>query len=143
MGPAPSTFAFEAAVFTETSKITGVEPGEVEEGVTLHAEFTGAPLQVSSTVLVKAAPRELRLRRKPATPPEATVACSIVPLRLKSAASPDRLALSGLPVALLAIASVPVRVPEAVGVKTTLKLQLEPADSAPGQLFVWEKSPLI
>lgn len=47
----------------------------------------------------------------------------------------------GLPVTLSAIETVAVRVPEAVGLKTTLMLQLPEGATETPQVFVWEKSP--
>ena len=54
---------------------------------------------------------------------------------------PARLIDCGLPVTLSAIETVAVRVPEAVGEKTTLMLQLPPAATETPQVLVWEKSP--
>ena len=58
---------------------------------------------------------------------------------------PVKLTVCGLPLALSVIVRVPVRVPEAVGVKVTLMLQFAPAarlEVLAGQLLVAEKSPL-
>src|SRR6202007_1156019 len=55
---------------------------------------------------------------------------------------PVRLADCGLPEALSATLRVPVRVPEAVGVKVTLMVQFAPAARELPQLSVSEKSPL-
>ncbi len=63
-----------------------------------------------------------------------TLATGTVPVPVKPA-------LCGLPLALSVTVSVPVRVPEAVGVKVTLIAQCVPGARAPPQLFVWPKSP--
>ena len=55
---------------------------------------------------------------------------------------PDRLAVCGLLLAESITVSLPVRVPVIVGVKVTLMVQLAPAESVPGQAFVWAKSPV-
>src|SRR5580658_9517622 len=51
---------------------------------------------------------------------------------------PVREIACGLPVTLSAMEIVAVRVPEAVGLKTALMLQLPPAASVTPQVFVWE-----
>jgi hypothetical protein len=51
--------------------------------------------------------------------------------------------LCGLPVALSVTLTVPVRVPEAVGLKATLIVQLAWSPSEAGQLLVWAKSPMV
>ena len=55
---------------------------------------------------------------------------------------PDRLTAWGLPVALSAIVSVPVRVPDIVGANVTLIVQCAPARTEAPQVLVWAKSPL-
>src|SRR5260370_741630 len=55
---------------------------------------------------------------------------------------PVRLTDCGLPEALSVMFRVPVRVPEAVGVKVTLMLQLAPAATELPQVLVSAKSPL-
>jgi hypothetical protein len=55
---------------------------------------------------------------------------------------PLRLAVCGLPDALSATESDPVRDPAAVGVNVTLIVQLDPAVTDDPQLLVWLKSPL-
>lgn len=55
---------------------------------------------------------------------------------------PERLTACGLPAALSVMESVPLRVPEAVGVKVTLMVQWAPAATDDPQLFVCAKSPL-
>jgi hypothetical protein len=55
---------------------------------------------------------------------------------------PLKLTLCGLPAALLVMVITPFRVPGAVGVKVTVKLQKAPAPSPLPQLFVTAKSPL-
>jgi hypothetical protein len=57
-------------------------------------------------------------------------------VRLKSKPAPDNATVWGLLVALSLTASVPVRVPEAVGVNVTLKVQLALAANEVGQLLV-------
>jgi len=54
---------------------------------------------------------------------------------------PDRETEGGVPVALLLSVSVPVRVPRTAGTKTTLTVQVPPAERAAGQLFVCAKFP--
>lgn len=54
---------------------------------------------------------------------------------------PDRETEEGVPVALLLSVSVPVRVPRTTGTKTTLTVQVPPAERAAGQLFVCAKFP--
>ena len=59
---------------------------------------------------------------------------------------PLRLAVWGLPAALSATLSVPLRAPVAVGVNVTLIVQLVLAarvEGLKGQLLVWAKSPLL
>ena len=56
---------------------------------------------------------------------------------------PARLAVWGLPEALSLTESVAVRVPEAVGVKVTSIVQLDPAATLEPQLLLCEKSPLF
>lgn len=55
---------------------------------------------------------------------------------------PRRLTRCGLPLALSASVSAPVRFPSVVGVNVTLVVQLPLAATEPPQLFVWAKSPL-
>ena len=57
-------------------------------------------------------------------------------------AAPLKLTVCGLPAALSATVSVPVRVPEVVGINVTLMVQLAPAATELPQLLVWAKSPL-
>lgn len=56
---------------------------------------------------------------------------------------PESATICGLPAALSAMRSVPVRVPVAVGVKVTFTLQAVPGGSVAGKphVFVWVKSP--
>lgn len=75
--------------------------------------------------------------------PEETAASGCALLSVKSVPSPASEMFRGLAAALLAIASVPLRVPAVVGVKARLMLQAEPATSVAGQRLLWEKSPLI
>ncbi len=56
---------------------------------------------------------------------------------------PLRLTAAGAGLLLLDNDNDPARAPTAVGVKTTLIVQLAPAASDVPQLFVWLKSPLI
>ena len=56
---------------------------------------------------------------------------------------PVRLAVWGLPGALSTIDSVPVRLPAAVGVNTTLIVQCAPAATEAPQSLVWPKSPVV
>jgi hypothetical protein len=59
---------------------------------------------------------------------------------------PVSVIVCGLPDALSVMVTAPDRDPAAVGVKVTLSAQLAEAASDPdptGQLFVWEKSPLL
>jgi len=55
---------------------------------------------------------------------------------------PVRLTVCGLPAALSAIDTAPVRVPLCVGLKVTLMVQLASAARLEPQVFVWLKSPL-
>jgi len=55
---------------------------------------------------------------------------------------PDSVTCCGLPVALSAIDSVPLREPVAVGVNVTLIVQLDPAARLVPQVFVCAKSPV-
>lgn len=55
---------------------------------------------------------------------------------------PDRFTVCGLPAALSATLSAPVRFPVVVGVNVTLMVQEEVAARMPGQLFVSAKSPV-
>ena len=61
---------------------------------------------------------------------------------LKSDAVPVRLTVCVPPCTLSFTVSVPLRVPEAVGVNATVIVQVEPADNIARQLFVCPKSPL-
>src|ERR1051326_8684049 len=56
---------------------------------------------------------------------------------------PDKATVWGLLLASSVIASVPVRVPVAVGVNVTLIVQLAPAKTEVPQVLIWEKSPLV
>src|SRR5208282_288314 len=56
---------------------------------------------------------------------------------------PDSVTECGLPAALSETVRLPLRVPSAVGVKTTVIVQAAPADRVLEQLLVWLKSPLI
>ena len=69
--------------------------------------------------------------------PALTVSVLGVAPRLKSTPVPDKLTVCGLPTLSL-IVRVPLRVPEAVGVNTTLMVQLAPPASVPEQLLVCE-----
>jgi hypothetical protein len=57
-------------------------------------------------------------------------------------AVPVRPTACGLPDASLVLATVPLLVPTAVGVKVTLIVQLAPARTFVPQVFAWAKSPL-
>jgi hypothetical protein len=61
--------------------------------------------------------------------------CTCAPLLV--APVPVRLIVSGLPAALSAMVTVPVRVPVVVGWKVTLIVQLEPAATEVPQVLVW------
>ena len=56
---------------------------------------------------------------------------------------PERLAVCGLLLAESVTVRVPVLAPLIVGVKVTLIVQVAPAESVPGQGFVWAKSPVV
>ena len=74
--------------------------------------------------------------------PALTVADCGEAVRLKSAPVPESWTVCGLPLALSLTVSVPVRLPETVGVNVTLSVQDEPAINVAGQLFACEKSPV-
>jgi len=56
---------------------------------------------------------------------------------------PERLTDWGLPVALSVMARAALRLPLAVGVKVTLRVQFDPAARELPQLLVWAKSPAL
>jgi hypothetical protein len=62
--------------------------------------------------------------------------------KIKSDPFPVRLSVCGLFAALSLTVKVPLRVPDAVGVKVTWIAQLEPASMGAEQLLVWAKSPV-
>jgi len=56
---------------------------------------------------------------------------------------PSRFTVTRLPDPLVSATTVPVLVPPPVGVKRIEMVQLAPVEREAGQLFVWEKSPVI
>jgi hypothetical protein len=55
---------------------------------------------------------------------------------------PVKVMVCGLPAALSEMLRLPLRVPVAEGIKTTLTVQLFPAGTPVAQVFVWVKSPV-
>lgn len=68
---------------------------------------------------------------------------TLTPVMVDAIPVPDSVTDCGLPVALSATESEAVRVPDAVGVKVTMMLQVLPAAREVPHTFVWEKSPAL
>ena len=129
---------------TETVKGAADVPGVTEVGDTVHMDILGAPVQASETALEKPLSAEtckLYVAGEPAVT-EAEVEPLKAAAREKSVAAPERLMEWGLPAALSVMVRDPVRLPAAVGVKVTLKVQEAAGETVEPQVFVSEKSPV-
>src|SRR5579871_3750937 len=112
-----------AAAVPEAEALT--DPGP------LQVALRGAPVQLSVTALVKP-PTPTTLTVNGWLPPSVRVTFCVAGVSEKSGVMADcpvplRVTVCGLPVAVSAIESVPLRDPVAAGVNTTLITQLEPA----------------
>ncbi len=102
-------------------------PRLAEAGENLQVAFAGnPPLQLSVTALPKVPPTGLTVMVYVAVDPAFTVFDPGVEERLKSDPIPDKPNVCAAFCALSVTVMVPVRVPEAVGVNTTLIVQLAP-----------------
>src|SRR5580698_4679781 len=118
-------------------------PGVTEAGENPQVAFAGSAAQAKVTAFENVPPTAATDKLKVAVAPALMVVCVVVALTLKSTPVPVRLTVCGLTVALSFTVSVPVRLPVAVGVSTTLMVQVDPAVNVAGQLLLWLKSPVI
>jgi len=136
-----------AAVEIVNVEVAGLAPTVTGLGENKQFEYVGNPLQVRDTDPVKSL-TGLIVSVDVADPPAETVAVLGEAEIVKSGGTkfPNKDTVRGLPAALSLIATIPLRVPVAVGVKVTLKAQLAPGANFAGgvpQVFVWVKSPLF
>jgi len=124
-------------------EVTGLLPlGVSVDGEAVQAAATGRPLQVSVTWALypnSGFTVTVRLVEFPAT----TVTVDGATAKPKSEPEPPKETTCGLVGPLSVMVNVPVRVPTAVGANKTLIVQAAPAARFCGQVFVWEKSPVI
>lgn len=112
------------------------------DGEAVQAAAVGRPLQESVTWALypnSGFTVTVRLAEFPAT----TVAVNGATAKPKSEPEPPKETTCGLVGPLSVMVNVPVRVPATVGANETLIVQAAPAARLCGQVFVWEKSPVI
>ena len=116
-----------------------------DPGVTVHVAACGAPTQAKATVWLNpplGVTLKVKLTGLPAVVETEFVEADSEKLPVLAVAPvPESDTVCGLPEALSAIVSAPVRVPDVVGVKATLIEQFAPAANDPPQPLVSEKSP--
>jgi hypothetical protein len=123
--------------------VTELTPFDVSvDGEAVQAAAVGRPLQASVTWALypnSGVTVTVRLVEFPAT----TVAVDGAAAKPKSEPAPPKETTCGLVGALSVMVKVPVHVPACVGANKTLIVQAAPAARLCGQVFVWEKSPVI
>lgn len=131
-----------AAVVTVTFVVADELPvGVMEVGETLQLASDGAPVQVNATAESNP-PIDDTLNTKVAVWPAVTVADDGVAAMLKSAPSPTRAMVSGLPPPLSLMVMAPCLVPATVGLKVMFIVQVPAAATEDPQSLVSAKSPL-
>jgi hypothetical protein len=124
-------------------EVTGLTPfGVSVDGEAVQAAAAGRPLQASVTWALypnSGFTVTVKLVEFPAT----IVAVSGATAKPKSDPEPPKETTCGLVGPLSVMVKVPVCVPACVGAKKTLIVQAAPAARLCGQVFVWEKSPVI
>jgi hypothetical protein len=138
-----------AVVASDTCAVCAVVPfaAATDAGVTVQVERLGAPVQANATVPVNPF-TGVMVTLKLSVLPAVTFCTDVGPVNPKSGGVvvPVSDTVCGLPVALSVMVKVPMRVPAAVGVNVTLKVQFALAANMAGSVphvFVCAKSPEV
>ena len=113
----------------------GFPPGVTELGDKLQAVSDGNPLQASLTALENDPPEGETVSEYVAVDPDFTVAPLEEVVSVKSSPVPVKPVVWAVPCALSLTVSVPLRFPEAFGVKLIFMVQLDPVAMVAGQLL--------
>jgi hypothetical protein len=113
----------------------GILPGVTEFGDTVQVVSAGDPLQANLTGVANGPPNGEIVSEYVAVDPDLTVVLAEDVVRLKSSPVPVKFVVWVVPCALSLTVRVPLRFPEAFGVKAIFMVQLEPAATVTGQLL--------
>jgi len=124
-------------------EVTGPNPlGMSVDGEAVQVACAGRSLQASVTWALYPN-SEFTVTVRSVEFPATTLTVDGVTAKPKSEPEPPKETTCGLVGPLSVMVKVPVRVPSTVGVNKTLIVQAAPAARLCGQVFVWEKSPVI